>query len=193
MIVFWIWVGAWGQWTCCCGTGDQHVGISWHRLERVWVAKSCDDGTPRPWLVYASTFPSMHGTNATLVATIHFSPFTCCSAGFLGVHSRVLFAMRAPNSHNHSYVHYSLSKFTEKWFTNHSITFTLQSHEGWPLRTPQVAFLGCTMSGLYPALDYPDLCTFKVFTSFVAILNSLILTATGNHWKAMSSPLCGGR
>ena len=39
-----------------------------------------------------------------LVATIHFSPFTCCSRKFLGVHSRALFARRTPNSRNHSCV-----------------------------------------------------------------------------------------
>ena len=38
----------------------------------------------------------------------------------MGIHSRVLFAARTPNSHNHSHVHYSLSKFTGEWFTNHS-------------------------------------------------------------------------
>ena len=54
------------------------------------------------------------------MATINFSLFTCCFRRFLGVHSRVLFATRTPNSHNHSYVHYSLSKFTGEWFTNHS-------------------------------------------------------------------------
>ena len=44
----------------------------------------------------------------------------CCFRRFLGVHSRVLFATRTPNSQNHSYVHYSLSEFTGEWFTNHS-------------------------------------------------------------------------
>ena len=55
------------------------------------------------------------------MATINFSPFTCCFRGvFFGVHSRVLSATRTPNSHNHSYVKYSLPKFTGEWFTNHS-------------------------------------------------------------------------
>ena len=56
------------------------------------------------------------------MATIRFSRFTygTVSERFLDIHSRVLFAMRTPNSHNHSYVHYSLSKFTGEWFANHS-------------------------------------------------------------------------
>ena len=48
------------------------------------------------------------GRFRTCLATIHFSPFTCCFRRFL-----------TPNSQNHSYVHYSLSKFTGEWFTNH--------------------------------------------------------------------------
>ena len=32
----------------------------------------------------------------------------------------VFSATRTPNSHNHSYLHYSLCKFTGEWFTNHS-------------------------------------------------------------------------
>ena len=36
------------------------------------------------------------------------------------LHSRSFSVTRTPNSRNHSYVHYSLSKFTGKWFTNHS-------------------------------------------------------------------------
>ena len=42
-----------------------------------------------------------------LVATICFSPFTCASF-FLGVHSRDCSETEMLNSHNHSYVHYSL-------------------------------------------------------------------------------------
>ena len=38
----------------------------------------------------------------------------CVTAGFF------FSATRTPNSLNHSYVHYSLSKFTGEWFTNHS-------------------------------------------------------------------------
>ena len=33
--------------------------------------------------------------------------------------------MRTPNSQNHSYVHYSLSKFTGEWFTHHSIRINI--------------------------------------------------------------------
>ena len=39
---------------------------------------------------------------------------------FFCVQSRFLSATRTPNSQNHSYVHYSLSKFTGEWFTNDS-------------------------------------------------------------------------
>ena len=53
-------------------------------------------------------------------ATIHFSPFTCSFRTLLGRSFTVFFATRTPNSQNHSYVHYSLSKFTGEWFTNHS-------------------------------------------------------------------------
>ena len=54
-------------------------------------------------------------------ATIHSSPFKCCFCRFfLCVRSQVCSATRTPNSHNHSYVHYSLSKFTGEWFTNHA-------------------------------------------------------------------------
>ena len=42
------------------------------------------------------------------------------SALIWGVHSRFFFATQTPNSQNHSYVHYSLSKFTGEWFTNRS-------------------------------------------------------------------------
>ena len=38
----------------------------------------------------------------------------------LGAFVHGFFATRTPNSQNHSYVHYSLSKFTGEWFTNHS-------------------------------------------------------------------------
>ena len=56
-----------------------------------------------------------------LVATIHFSLFTCCFLRFFfDVHSCLFSAMRTPTSQNHSYVHNSLSKFTGEWFTNHS-------------------------------------------------------------------------
>ena len=51
-------------------------------------------------------------------------PFTllrshAVSTGFGGIRSR-FFSTRTPNSQNHSYVHYSLSKFTSEWSTNHS-------------------------------------------------------------------------
>ena len=49
-----------------------------------------------------------------------FSVHTLFPQVFLGVRSRVCSATRTPNSQNHSYVHYSLSKFTGEWFTNHS-------------------------------------------------------------------------
>ena len=55
---------------------------------------------------------------AMVVATIHFS--TCCFRKFLGeLHSRFP-AARTLNSHNHSYLHWSLCKFTGERFTNHS-------------------------------------------------------------------------
>ena len=47
-----------------------------------------------------------------------FSVHVLFPQGFFGVHSRVLFTTRTLNSHNHSYVHYSLPKFTGEWFTN---------------------------------------------------------------------------
>ena len=52
----------------------------------------------------------------TVVGT-KWPPFTflrscAVSASFLGVHSRSFSATRMPNSHNHSHLHYSLSKFT---------------------------------------------------------------------------------
>ena len=50
----------------------------------------------------------------TLVATIHFSPFTCCFRRFI----RRSFTFS--NSHNHSYLHYSICTFMGEWFTNHS-------------------------------------------------------------------------
>ena len=49
----------------------------------------------------------------TLVATIHFSPFTPQIFAFSC-------ATRTPNSHNHSYIHYSLSSIHNEMFTNHS-------------------------------------------------------------------------
>ena len=55
-----------------------------------------------------------------LVATIHFSPFTCCFRKFLVLHSRAFSATRTPNSLNYSQVRYSLSTFTGEWFTNHA-------------------------------------------------------------------------
>ena len=55
-----------------------------------------------------------------LVATIHFSPFTCCFRGFVRRSFTGFFTTRTLNSQNHSYVHYSLSRFTGEWFTNHS-------------------------------------------------------------------------
>ena len=42
----------------------------------------------------------------TLVATIHFSPFTCSFRRFLRPSFTGFFATRTPNSQNHSYVHY---------------------------------------------------------------------------------------
>ena len=60
-------------------------------------------------------------TVMNLMATIHFSPFTCCFRKFFRrSFMRFFSATRTPNSQNHSYVHYSLSKFTGEWFTNHS-------------------------------------------------------------------------
>ena len=73
-----------------------------------------------PFLLGMTTYSKAADLVRFLVATIRFSPFTCCFCNFLGIHSRVLFATRTPNSHNHSYVHYSVSKFTGEWFTNHS-------------------------------------------------------------------------
>ena len=55
------------------------------------------------------------------MATIRFSPFTCCFRSLFGAFIHGVFsATRKPNSHNHSYVPYSLAKFTGEWFTNHS-------------------------------------------------------------------------
>ena len=55
------------------------------------------------------------------MATIHFSPFTCCFRRFLWPSFTGCFsATTTPNSQNHFYVHYSLSKFRGEWFTNHS-------------------------------------------------------------------------
>ena len=55
-----------------------------------------------------------------LVATIHLSPFTHCFRKFFWRSFMVFSATTLPNSHNHSYVRHSLSKFTSEWFTNHS-------------------------------------------------------------------------
>ena len=56
-----------------------------------------------------------------LVVTIKFSLFICCFGGFGGCSFTRLFPQRERRIHrNHSCVHYSLSKFTGKWFTNHS-------------------------------------------------------------------------
>ena len=49
-----------------------------------------------------------------------FSVHVLSPQGFIGVHSRVLSATRRLNSLNHSYVHYSQSKFMGERFTNHS-------------------------------------------------------------------------
>ena len=51
---------------------------------------------------------------------VRFSPFTCCFRRFFRRSFTVLSATRTPNSHNYSYVHYALSKFTGERFTNHS-------------------------------------------------------------------------
>ena len=55
------------------------------------------------------------------MATIHFySVHVPLPQVFFGVPSRAFSAMRTSNSQNYSYVHYSLSKSTGKWFTNHA-------------------------------------------------------------------------
>ena len=90
------------------------------------------------------------GAHSTLVrvvlfvATIHFSPVTCCFhwnfwqfplAFFAFIHG--FFPPRErQNSHDHPCVHYSLSSFTTTGSLITPITFTdsLQSHEWWPLR-----------------------------------------------------------
>ena len=60
-----------------------------------------------------------------MVATIHISPFTCCFCfckffrrPFTGLFRNE--KVFNENSHNHSYVRYSLFRFTGEWFTNHS-------------------------------------------------------------------------
>ena len=68
---------------------------------------------------YVSTFWAL-GLEPKYTTQFTFVRSHAVSPGFLGVHSQVLFATRTPNSHNHSYVHYSLSKFTGERFTNHS-------------------------------------------------------------------------
>ena len=76
-----------------------------------------------------STLNPKSGVDLTLVAPFTFLLSRAVSARFLGVHSRVLFATRTPNSHNHSYVHYSLPRFTGKLITPITFTYSLQSHE----------------------------------------------------------------
>ena len=85
-------------------------------------------GPSKPWLYALQSSKNKHriAKKRGLAATIHFSPFTCCFRELFSVHSRLFAATRTPNSHNHSYLHYSLCKFTGEWFhgrkrlTNHS-------------------------------------------------------------------------
>ena len=54
-----------------------------------------------------------------LVATIHFSPFTCCFRKFFRL-SQAFFHNENAKFTDNSYVRYSLSRFTGEWFADHS-------------------------------------------------------------------------
>ena len=82
----------------------------------------------------------LSGVVLVLVATIITLTFLrsrAVSARFLGGHSRALFAMRTPNSHNHSYVHYSLylnSRANGSLITPITFAYSHQSRQYGPLR-----------------------------------------------------------
>ena len=77
------------------------------------------------WFAWRRSQPCVQ----VLVATIHFSPFTCSFCKFFWPSfTDFCSATTTLNSQNHSYVHYSLSEFTGEWFTkitsNHIHIFT---------------------------------------------------------------------
>ena len=158
------------------GTKNGNEGTKQFKTER-WYRK------PEPRHIHQNhPFTKLPFCFLSLVATIHFSAFTCCFRKFWG-RSFTLFlsATRTPNLQNHSYVHYSLSKFTGEWFTNHSN----QIHIFTPI-TRMMATTICHYYGINSFFNFRDIeITYGTRNYFSQRPNSSEITV----WKSFKFPV----